>query len=237
MVTTTPSALSTAPGDAGPGVVADVLAALAGAAAEFFDRWDRARAEKVLQLAGWLQCAAAWRTQDLHEPPGVPGPAHVCVVHGLITAYQGMLARQRAEIAVFMYADGTLKGEDYNDHDAVFAERAGQLSPLQNKQGSPSDGDPCFVTPSCSPPHPQHPTARKRKRSTLIMTKPTNPYATPTRTSCAKRPSTSSWCPTMTVSTAICGSKSPAPACGPGTSPPGRGTWPPPARTTGTPTS
>lgn len=30
--------------------------------------------------------------------------------------------------------------------------------------------------PSCSPPHLQHPTARQRKRSTLIMTKPTNPY-------------------------------------------------------------
>ncbi|WP_433855122.1 hypothetical protein [Streptomyces kronopolitis] len=176
MVTTTPSALSTAPGDAGPCDVADVLAALAGAAAEPFDRWDHSRADQVLQLAGWLQCATAWRTQDLHEPPGVPGPAHGGVVHGLIAAYQGMLARQRAEIAVFMYAGGTLKGKGYNDYDAVFDQHVEEtvqmlgtvMAVLAGEYGRP--GDEPRPHPDPQGDAPSSPTGAPRRTAYLAPT-------------------------------------------------------------------
>lgn len=145
---TAPTALSTAPGDAGPLDVADVLVALCGAAAEPFDRWDRARVEKVLQLTGWVQCAAAWRAQDLHELPSIPGAAHDGVIHGLLTASQGMLARQRSEIAPFMDAEGCLLGEDYDAHDAVFDQHVEEtvqmlgtvMAILAGEYGRPGDG-------------------------------------------------------------------------------------------------
>ncbi|MBV9025904.1 MAG: hypothetical protein JO362_19430 [Streptomycetaceae bacterium] len=113
------TALAVFPGDATPADVAAVQAKLTAIGAHPFERWDRARNARVQELAGWLHCAAMWRGQDLNETPDIPARPGHSVVHALIEAHATMPARHQAELAPFKDADGSLLGEDYDDHDEV----------------------------------------------------------------------------------------------------------------------
>ncbi|MFJ3206225.1 hypothetical protein [Streptomyces sp. NPDC086989] len=47
------------------------------------------------------------------------GGSSLSVVHRLIAAHASLLARRQAELSPFKGPDGTLLGNDYNDHDAA----------------------------------------------------------------------------------------------------------------------
>ncbi|WP_405824127.1 hypothetical protein OG705_28930 [Streptomyces sp. NBC_00838] len=107
------------PRDAAPADIAAVLTQLTEARAVPFHRWDRAYSARIQNLAGWLHCAAMWQGQDLTEAADIPEGDGQVVPRALIDAHADMLARHEAELAQYKSADGTLLGNDYDDHDAV----------------------------------------------------------------------------------------------------------------------
>ncbi|MFD9868558.1 hypothetical protein ACFXI8_27315 [Streptomyces niveus] len=107
------------PRNAVPADITAVLTQLTEAQAVPFHRWDRAYSGRIQNLAGWLHCAAMWRGQDLTEAAYIPEGDGQVVPRALIDAHADMLARHESELAPYKDADGSLRGNDYDDHDAV----------------------------------------------------------------------------------------------------------------------
>ena len=120
------TALAAFPGDASPDDVAAVAAELSAAAGQPFGRWTAEHSSRVQDLAGWLHCAAMWRGQDLVEAARVSVGSSRDVAHALVEAHAAMRARHQAEIAPFKDGDGTLLGNDYDDHDEVADRHTGE---------------------------------------------------------------------------------------------------------------
>ncbi|MFJ2419239.1 hypothetical protein [Streptomyces brevispora] len=111
--------LAVLPRDATPGDISEALTRLSEAQALPFHGWDRTYSARVQNLAGWLHCAAMWWGQDLTEAADIPEGGGQVVLHALIDAHAAMLARHKAELAPYKDTDGTLLGEDYDEHDKV----------------------------------------------------------------------------------------------------------------------